>query len=308
MARMPRLLIGDQPTVYHVVTRTALTGHPLGDAEKERLLAILRRLSAVYFAEVLGFCLMGNHFHLLVRMHPGEGVADEEVRRRFGLYYGADSGRVLTEGQLPQLRAKWASLSEYVREIKQSFARWYNRTHGRKGYFWGDRFRSTIVEDGDTVVHCLAYIDLNPVRAGLVERPEAYRWSSLGYHVQTGNRGGFLSLDLGLRPFADWGDAERLRAYRRYVYGVGSLPSAKGASIAPQIVEAEEKKDYALGGLERFRYRMHHFTASGVLGTQAFVAACCRRFREQAAGRRQRSPQPIPALPGLYSFKRLTGS
>jgi hypothetical protein len=74
-----------------------------------------------------------------------------------------------------------------MREIKVNFARFYNRRHGRRGCFWGDRFKSVVVEDGNTLI-CLAYIDLNPVRAGLVERLEDYRWSSIGYHVQAGNK------------------------------------------------------------------------------------------------------------------------
>jgi hypothetical protein len=57
------------------------------------------------------------------------------------------------------------------------------------------------VEKGETLINCLAYIDLNPLRAGLVERPEEYRWNSLGYHVQTGNKDNFLSLDFGLIEF-----------------------------------------------------------------------------------------------------------
>ena len=45
----------------------------------------------------------------------------------------------MTDGQLPTLRAKWANLSEYVKEIKQDFSRWYNKCHGRTGFFWGER-------------------------------------------------------------------------------------------------------------------------------------------------------------------------
>ena len=86
-----------------------------------------------------------------------------------------------------------------MREIKLNFTRFYNKRHGRRGYFWGDRFKSVVVEDGNTLINCLAYIDLNPVRAGLVEKPEDYRWSSIGYHVQTGNRDNLLSMDLGLK-------------------------------------------------------------------------------------------------------------
>ncbi|CAB1064633.1 hypothetical protein D1BOALGB6SA_9429 [Olavius sp. associated proteobacterium Delta 1] len=80
-----------------------------------------------------------------------------------------------------------------MREIKVGFARFYNRRHNRRGYFWGDRFKSVIVDKGETLVNCLAYIDLNPLRAGLVDRPEDYRWNSLGYHLQTQNKDQFVS-------------------------------------------------------------------------------------------------------------------
>lgn len=77
-----------------------------------------------------------------------------------------------SDDQIPYLRKSFSSLSEFVREIKVGLSRYYNRRHNRRGYFWGDRFKSNIVEKGETLVNCLAYIDLNSVRAGLGERPE----------------------------------------------------------------------------------------------------------------------------------------
>jgi hypothetical protein len=97
-------------------------------------------------------------------MHPEREFSDDDIKRRFKVYYGEASRRNLSEGQIPFLRNKWASLSEYVKEIKQTFSRYYNRLHNRRGFFWGDRFKSVIVDNGDTLINCLAYIDLNPVR------------------------------------------------------------------------------------------------------------------------------------------------
>ena len=125
--------------------------------------------------------------------------SDENIQKRFERFYG--DSRDLTQGQIPYLREKLSSLSEFMREIKVGFARYYNRRHNRRGYFWGDRFKSVIVDKGETLVNCLAYIDLNPLRAGLVDRPEDYRWNSLGYHVQTNNQDKFLSTDFGLHEF-----------------------------------------------------------------------------------------------------------
>ena len=114
-------------------------------------------------------------------------------------FYG--NKRVFADGLVPSLREKLSSLSEFVREIKVGFARYYNKRHNRRGYFWGDRFKSVIVDKGETLGNCLAYIDLNPLRAGSVSQPEDYRWNSPGYHVQTNNRDNFLSTDFGLKEF-----------------------------------------------------------------------------------------------------------
>ncbi len=62
MARIARIVVEEEEAVYHVMSRTALDGFVLGDGEKDELLKIIKRLSAVYFTEVLGFCIMGNHF------------------------------------------------------------------------------------------------------------------------------------------------------------------------------------------------------------------------------------------------------
>jgi len=58
-----------------------------------------------------------------------------------------------------------------------------------------------IVDKGETLINCLSYINRSPLRAGLVERPEDYRWNSLRYHVQTNNRDNFLSTDFGQEEF-----------------------------------------------------------------------------------------------------------
>ena len=99
-------------------------------------------------------------------MIPEDRFSDEEIQKRFEAFYC--ESRVFSKGQLPYLREKLSSLSEFMREIKVGFARYYNRRHNRRGYFGVDRFKSLIVEKGESLINCLAYIDLNPLRAGLV--------------------------------------------------------------------------------------------------------------------------------------------
>ena len=87
--------------------------------------------------------------------------------------------------------------------FKRCMSLWkgYKWRRNSRGYFWGDRFKSVIVDKGETLVNCLTYIDLNPLRAGLVERPEDYRWNSLGYHLQAENKDQFPFPDFGLKEF-----------------------------------------------------------------------------------------------------------
>ncbi len=304
MARIPRITISGEPAVYHVMSRTALDGYPVDTADKDFFVSHVVKLSKLYFAEVFGFCCMGNHFHLLVRMWPGENYSDAELKKRLVDFYG--EAREFGDGQLPSFRQKLESLSEYVREIKLRFTRYYNKRYGRRGYFWGDRFKSVVVENGQTLINCLAYIDLNPIRAGLVSRPEDYRWNSIGYHVQTNNKGSFLSLDFGLKEFGVLRKKARLRRYRKFLYETGAVDSGKGGLLDAAVVEKEKGKEFELTRAQRFRYRTRYFTDSGIIGGKAFVSDTYRKVKDVYGAKREKLPKPVAGLAGVYSLKRLT--
>ena len=114
MARIGRLVDKNEQAVYHVMSRTALDGYPLGDIEKEFLVDVIKKKSQFYFVDILGYCIMGNHFHLLVRMLPETGFTDEDMRQRFGNYAG-NSDMVPTDEDVSRYRVKWASVSEFTR-------------------------------------------------------------------------------------------------------------------------------------------------------------------------------------------------
>ncbi len=307
MPRTSRMIIPDEPAVYHVMSRTALDDFPMGAVENDFLLKMIKRFSSLYFTEILGFCLMGNHFHLLVKMIPESDISDDEIKKRFQRFYGEDS--TFPDGQLPHFRAKLSSLSEFMRDIKVNFTRYYNRRHNRRGYFWGDRFKSVIVDRGETLVNCLAYIDLNPVRAGIVSQPEEYRWSSIGYHIQTWNKDHFLSTDFGLKEFNVKSQKERIRLYRKYLYEAGSLdrPDKRRASVIdPRILIKEKKKGFEITRASRLRYRTRYFTDSGIIGSQEFVSATYQRFKHLFLSKHEKKPKPIKGLDGMYSLKLLS--
>lgn len=151
---------------------------------------------------------------------------------------------------MPFFREKLSNLSEFVREIKVNFTRFFNRRHGRKGYFWGGRFKSVIVEKGETTINCLAYIDLNPVPPAWLKNRRTTDGAHLGYHVQTNNKGNFLSTDFGLKEFDVRSEKERVGMYWRYVYETGAIRPAHrqyAKSIEKKVITKERKPLAALG-------------------------------------------------------------
>ena len=176
--------------------RTALDGFPLGDVEKDYLLDTFKRFGKLYFVDILGFALLGNHFHLLVRMHPEFKYKNEEIQKWINQFY--NNHKTIHQTEVSKYREKLGCLSKFMKDIKQCFTRKYNKENKRRGFFWGQRFKSVIVENGETLINCLAYIDLNPVRANIVEKPEDYRWNTLGYLLQTKNKDKFLTLEFGV--------------------------------------------------------------------------------------------------------------
>ena len=200
---------------YHVVSRINGRARLLTDTRREGFRELLGRVADFCGVEVLTYCFMENHFHLLVRV-PGElgEIDDEELLRRSALLYGAPPSRgrqplslagirgALERGTAEEREAmrslllgRMGSLPMFVKILKQRFSLRYNREHGRLGTLWEGPFRSVLVEPTRRALSVVgAYIDLNPVRAGIVEDPKDYRFSGYGEAVGQGKPEGHVLL------------------------------------------------------------------------------------------------------------------
>lgn len=190
-----RPFLASQARVFHVVSRLIERRYLLDDEGKETFLKMVRAYEDLLGVEVLTFCIISNHFHLLVRvLHRPDGfdVPLETVVARLERALGEEA-MILVRGQLEfwersgmesaieewrrKQIARRFSLSEFVKCVKLRFSRWYNRKSGRKGPLRESRFTSVIVEEEERALRTMAaYIDLNPVRAGIVSDPADYRW------------------------------------------------------------------------------------------------------------------------------------
>ena len=145
----------------------------------------------VLAVDLLGYAIMGNHFHLVVRTRPDVARAwsATEVRRRWmarsaindgqpGSPATAPIGPPLAAGELAAMRAELAHPGPMLKAVKEGFARRLNIQTGASGHVWEGRYHDVAMIDAGGVLACLVYVDLNPFRAGLVTEPVASEFCS----------------------------------------------------------------------------------------------------------------------------------
>jgi REP element-mobilizing transposase RayT len=310
-----------KPAIYHCISRVVDRRFVLGDGEREHFRMFLRMQENFSGCRVQAYCVMSNHFHLLLEVPPMAegGISDAELLKRLGALYDeafvATVAKELAEAR-SQGRDAWAAeihgrftyrmhdLSEFMKTLVQRFTRWFNRIHERSGTLWERRYQSVIVEDGIAARTMAAYIDLNPVRAGMVADPADYRWSSYGEAVGGGAKGngkkareGLVRACLGHEGAGfeaeKWQEASRI--YRRLMGIALGKKNGRAAVESRGLVTkntaellASEDNETALPDLRlagMLRCRVRYFTAGAVIGSKAFV-------NEAFAGARERfTPQ-----------------
>ena len=140
----------------------------------------------------------------------------------------------------------------------------------------------------------------------MVEQPEDYRWCTLGYLLQSGNKDDLLSLEFGVEQLNKLGFQERLAAYREFVYEVGALVTDKGCSIEPEILEKQQKKGFKISSLDHLKFRSRYFTDSAVIGSKAFIEEKYSQFEEIFSHRKRKKPVRIRGMGEVFSLRRLT--
>ena len=197
---------GEKPAIYHTVSCVVDRRFVFENVEREHFRMFMRMQENFSSCRVLSYCIMSNHFHILLEVPPMPegGLSDEELLKRLSaanteafvavvaneLSEARSQGRAERVGEIhSRFTYRMHNLSEFMKTLLQRFTRWFNRTHQRSGTLWEERYKSLIVESGTAARTMAAYIDLNPVRAGMVADPAEYRWSSDGEAVGGGPKG-----------------------------------------------------------------------------------------------------------------------
>jgi hypothetical protein len=235
-----------------------------------------------------------------------------ERLRRDGQHEAAEAYRSL------YFRRMW-DLSAYMKLLKQRFTQWFNRGRGRRGTLWEERFKSVLVEGpGATLATMAAYIDLNPVRANLVDDPKDYRWCGYSQAMAGDEKAldGLRTVVAAARRVSEesvpW--AEVLPEYRIWLFAQGEetegtdpqgQPLRRG--IPREQVAAVLAARGRVGPAEFLRVRVRYFTDGAVLGTREFVDGVFRALRNRFGPKRKDGARRIKGLesPDLYALRDL---
>jgi REP element-mobilizing transposase RayT len=328
---------------------------------KEEFRKFMRMYERFSGCRVLSYCVMTNHFHILLEVpqvpEGGErmgGVdlrlSEEELLRRLGGLYSratvasvekeiAEARGLITgnyegfERLLPEDQAtnrelgertlreiferytrRMHDLSLFMKGLLQRFTRWFNRENGFRGTLWEERFHSVIVESGTACRMMAAYIDLNPVRAGICTEPEDYRWSSYGEAIGAGRgsskaRAGLVralySYEGREGTARGWAQGGVSKEYRRILISEGVELAEERVTKKGQpqrvvtrrgknrdLAEAElktlgenETRDLKIAKIVRCRVR--YFKDGAVLGSRSFVDGIFALRRKQFGEKRK---------------------
>lgn len=303
-----------------------------GDPEREVFVRLMRNQAVFAGVHVIAYCIMGNHFHILIEVprQPPEGLGDHELLKRSAAVYSeaavARFRRMLEGSQTPEeqkhklragLHRRMWDVSRFIQELKQRFSLWYNRQNGRVGTLWEERFRSVLVgSEGPALARIAAYIDLNPVRAGIVDDPQNYRWSSVSAAVAGRDcaMSGYRRL-VYLVDGKERSSVEALESYRTWLYARGGETAGSKAnsttcdsrSIDPKRVRAVLEGQGRLSLSESLMCRLRFFSEGVAIGTRAFIEGLLPRDLPSTERDAASEPIEIPHIegPSLFLFRAI---
>ncbi|MFN4290731.1 MAG: transposase [Permianibacter sp.] len=198
MPRTGRVVLPEYP--HHIVQRGHNRQVVFAEPEDfQRYLDTLVEFKDQYGVSVYGYCLMTNHVHLL--------VAPQDV----------------------------SGLGALMKRLAGRQTRYHNQLEGRRGTLWESRYKSSPVDTDEYLLACLRYIEMNPVRAAMVEKPEQYPWSSCRAHLglQSCPWLDAMPLSLYTDAHADWID--RYRAYLQATVAASEWASIREAVARGQL-------------------------------------------------------------------------
>ncbi len=353
----PKAQSKSKPAIYHCIARVVDRRFAFGPDDKEQFRIYMRMMESFSGCRVLAYCVMCNHFHLLLEVppRPEQPLTDTDLLKRLGALYNeafvatvakelsearqavtedkAVAGEAYVQNIHERFTYRMHDLSEFMKTLLQRFTRWHNSRTNRRGNLWEETFKSVMVEGGVASKTIAAYIDLNPVRAGIVKDPAEYRWSSYGEAIGGGGKGNGKKARAGLTramrahqevdaDTAIWENeisqeyrtlllAGAVEKFESHMTASGELlekRKRKGMSQEQAAKETRSSGDIPLARM--LRHRIKYFTDGAVIGSREFVNETFANARERFGANRKNGARKMkgsgaPASSLLWSLRDL---
>jgi len=308
-----RITTPDTTTAYHLICRTTCRAYLFKELEKDVFVQLLFQQARFAGIEILTYCVMSNHVHLLARVSPIESLPDAELLARYRDYYGEQkvpqstysykeledilsAGGSEAEVARQRILSRMGDLPAFMRELKQRFTIWYNHKHENQGTIWSSRYKSLIVENApESLTRVAAYIDLNPLRAEMVSDPKDYRWC--GYAAAMAGlptqKQGIAGLFLNTSDFKECIEAYRLILFGKGYMSKGSIDKDEG-TISPEALEEVIRNKGQIPPESLFRVRVRYFSDGAAIGSKDFVNGVFLENRSVFGANRKQAGKALP--------------
>ena len=302
MARVARHK-SPEAAVYHLTNRVAgwTDWFPFENRQAcRKLLNMMLFYVNVYRCRLAAFQIMGNHFHFIVHFEKPRQLSRQQLKASARQLYGRQAKlktALWTDSQWEAFNQRLFDVSKLMANLDGQYAKWFNRRFARRGHFWGDRFKNPELLGRRALQDAILYVELNAVRAGLVNRPEQWKWGSARWRL-TGKDHRLIPLS---ELFPSDPRADLYSSYRARLYYRGAVATRDNhAAIPSWIVNQEERRGFTRPG--GFRQRLRFLTDGLAVGSAPKVARLLETYRQQGRYRRRR--HPIPQLGGsLFSLR-----
>ena len=316
--RTSRAKIPEGGCYYHLMNRTAGSAYdyPFGDVERETGMKIVCRLMEYYLLEFISMCWMGNHFHIVLYVPGDDELPDSSrIAARHNAYYKFNNSKWIDkndESACRKIAERMRDISDFMKIFQQTYTHYMNKRLNRRGRFWADRFKSTIVEGKDSLMTVIKYVELNPVRAGLAADPADYRHCTWGWFNGSGKHLFSSSFFRHLRKAftnhdtENWSEERLTNEFRAELARTITYEKCNNTEeIERAVKEARKGETMPV----QFLRRMRHITDGGIIGSKIYVLETASRFRDKKeVSKKKFSHGKTASGTDLYCYKQLRRS
>jgi putative transposase len=269
---------------YHLYNRvTGMKSYlPFGNEEKEYAFNLINDLSRYFLLDIISICWMGNHCHIVLYA-PAEVPDLATAAKRHNTYYaerGDQLDPVSHAAKLTVIAQRMVDISFFMSQVQQRMTLLVNQSVGRQGVLWSSRFKSTILDGERALWTCVKYLELNPVRAHLVDDPATYRFSTWGRYCGSGTHPFARNFVNHLRNClgevaVHWSAAEIYAEFRGELARSMAADAGHDGDTA-MVAKADAKVSPSAAELAAMR--MRYWISGGIIGSERFVREVAARL------------------------------